>query len=101
MKAHDAAYVPQNVQRTYFESRRVRVDPAGRIVLPAAIRKALEIHDGDVLVMSVNDSDRSVRLHTVDAALERVRAIARRKRATDLSIVDQFIAERRTEAATE
>ena len=99
MKAHDAAYIPQNAQRTYFESRRVRVDPAGRIVLPAAIRKALEIHDGDVLVMSVND--RSVRLHTVDAALERVRAIARRKRATDLSIVDQFIAERRTEAATE
>lgn len=80
-------------------SRRVRVDAAGRIVLPAAIRKALEIHNGDVLVMSVKD--RTVRLHTVDAALARVRAIARRKRATDSSVVDQFIAERRTEAATE
>ena len=93
MKPRDATSVP------HFKSKRVRVDPAGRIVLPAAIRKALEIHNGDVLVMSVND--RSVRLHTVDAALERVRAIARRKRATDLSIVDQFIAERRAEAATE
>ena len=99
MKSHDMAYIPQNAQRMRFEPKRVRVDPAGRIVLPAAIRKALEIHNGDVLVMSVND--RTVRLHTVDAALERVRAIARRKRATDSSVVDQFIAERRTEAATE
>lgn len=99
MKSHNAAFIPQNAQRTYFEPRRVRVDPAGRIVLPAAIRKALEIRNGDVLVMSVND--RSVRLHTVDAALERVRAIARRKRAAGSSVVDQFIAERRTEAATE
>ena len=90
MEPHVAASVP---------SKRVRVDPAGRIVLPAAIRKALDIHNGDVLVMSVND--RSVRLHTVDVALERVRAIARRKRATGTNIVDQFIAERRAEAATE
>lgn len=99
MKSHNAAYIPQNAKQTLFESRRVRVDPAGRIVLPATIRKALEIHNGDVLVMSVNDT--SVKLHTVDAALERVRAIARSKRTTDSSMVDQFIAERRTEAATE
>ena len=92
MTSHAAAFVPPE----HFKSRRVRVDPAGRIVLPATVRKALEIHNGDVLVLSVND--RTVRLHTVDAALERVRAIARRKRPTDSNIVDQFIAERRTEA---
>lgn len=99
MKSHDTAYIPQTAQREHFKSKRVRVDPAGRIVLPATIRKTLEIRNGDVLVISVND--RSVRLHTVDAALERVRAIARRKRATDSNIVDQFIAERRSEAAPE
>ena len=91
--------MPPTTQRKHFKPKRVRVDPAGRIVLPATIRKALEIHNGDVLVISVND--RSVRLHTVDAALERVRAIARRRRATGSNVVDQFIAERRTEAATE
>ena len=90
MKPHVAASIP---------SKRVRVDAAGRIVLPATIRKALEIHNGDVLLISVND--RSVRLHTVDVALERVRAIARRKSALDSNMVDRFIAERRTEAATE
>ena len=99
MEPHDTPSVSQTAQRMHSSSKRVRVDPAGRIVLPATIRKALGIHNGDVLLISVND--RSVRLHTVDVALERVRAIARRKRATDLNIVDQFIAERRTEAGTE
>ena len=96
MTSHDAEHIPQTA---HFKSKRVHVDAAGRIVLPATIRKALEIHSGDVLMMSVKD--RSVRLHTVDAGLERVRAIARRKRATDSNMVDQFIAERRTEAATQ
>ena len=99
MKAQDAAPPPQTTLRKHFESKRVRVDPAGRIVLPATIRNALGIHNGDVLVMSIHD--RSVRLHTVDAALERVRAIARRRRATGSNVVDQFIAERRAETATE
>lgn len=45
--------------------------------------------------------DGFVRLQTIDAALERVRAIARRKRKGGKSVVDEFIAERRVEAATE
>ena len=98
MKPHDAAPIPKTPLK-HSRSKLVCVDSAGRIVLPATIRKALGIHNGDVLVISVND--RSVRLHTIDAALERVRTIARRKRATDSNMVDQFIAERRTEAATE
>lgn len=99
MEPHDAASTPQAARRKHVKPNRVRVDPTGRIVLPATIRKALEIRNGDVLLISVHD--RSVRLHTVDAALERVRAIARRKGAADSNIVDQFIRERRTEAATE
>ena len=45
--------------------------------------------------------DGFVRLQTVDAALERVRAIARRRRTGTGSVVDDFIAERRAEAAKE
>lgn len=45
--------------------------------------------------------DGFVRLQTIDAALERVRAIARRRRMGGTSVVDDFIAERRAEAATE
>ena len=80
-------------------SRRVRVDSAGRIVVPAGFRRALGIGTGQELLMSLDDG--FVRLQTVDAALERVRAIARSKRRSDASVVDEFIAERRAEAAAE
>ena len=81
------------------EPRRVRLDSAGRVVVPAGFRRALGIGAGQELLMSMDDG--FVRLQTVDAALERVRAIARRRRRSDASVVDEFIAERRTEAAGE
>ena len=80
-------------------SRRVRLDAGGRIVVPAGFRRALGVGSGEELLMSLDDG--FVRLQTVDAALERVRAIARSKRRGDASVVDEFIAERRAEAATE
>ena len=49
--------------------------------------------------MSLDDG--FVRLQTIDAALERVRAIARIRRRGKASVVDEFIAERRAEAAVE
>ena len=78
-------------------AQRVRVDGAGRVVVPAGMRKALGIHSGHNLTISL-DGD-SIRLRTIDAALERVRAIARRKRKLGSNVVDDFIAERRAEAA--
>ena len=80
-------------------SRRVRLDSGGRIVVPAGFRKSLGIGTGEELLMSLDDG--FVRLQTIDAALERVRVIARRRRRGDASVVDEFIAERRAEAATE
>ena len=79
--------------------RRVRLDSAGRIVVPAEFRRALGIGTGQELVMALDNG--FVRLQTIDAALERVRAIARRRRGSDASVVDEFIAERRREAASE
>ena len=67
--------------------------------MPAGFRRALGVACGEELLMSLDDG--FVRLQTIDAALERVRAIARSKRRSDASVVDEFIAERRAEAATE
>ena len=80
-------------------SRRVRVDSAGRIVVPAGFRRALGIGTGQELLLSLDDG--CVRIQTIDAALARVRAIARRRRSSGASVVDEFITERRAEAATE
>ena len=79
--------------------RRVRLDSAGRIVVPAGFRRALGIGTGEELLLSLGDG--CVRIQTIDAALARVRAIARRRRSSGASVVDEFIAERRAEAATE
>ena len=78
-------------------TQRVRIDRAGRVVVPAGIRKALDIHDGQDLTISLDDG--FIRLQTIDAALERVWAIAKRRRRGSASVVDEFIAERRAEAA--
>jgi len=67
--------------------------------VPAGFRKALGIRSGQEMLMSLDDG--FVRLQTIDAALERVRAIARSRRGSDASVVDEFITERRAEAAAE
>ena len=81
------------------QSRRVRIDPAGRVVVPAGFRKALGIRSGQELMLSLDDG--VLRLQTIDVALDRVRLIARSKRKGRGSVVEQFIAERRAEAARE
>ena len=78
-------------------TRRVRIDQAGRVVVPAGIRKALDVHDGQDLTISLDDG--LIGLQAIDAALERVWAIAKRRRRGSASVVDEFIDERRAEAA--
>ena len=80
-------------------AQRVRIDGAGRIVVPVDMRRALAIRDGEELTISLEDD--GIRLRTLDGALARVRAIARRRRQDDGSVVDAFLAERRAEAASD
>ena len=81
------------------DTERVVIDEAGRLVVPAAFRKALGIRGRQaVLIGLVGDS---LRLRTLDGALERLQRIARRKRPDSGSAVDAFIAERRADAADE
>ena len=80
-------------------AERVVIDAAGRLVVPARFRKAMGIRGrGTVVVGMVGDS---LRVHTVDGALERLQRIARRKGTDGTSAVDAFIAERRAEAKRE
>lgn len=81
-------------------AERVPIDDAGRVVVPARIRKALGIHGGDELMISM-DGD-VIQLKTIETALENARKIARRRKKDDrISVVDTFIAERRAEAETD
>jgi len=79
--------------------QRVRIDPAGRVVIPVEMRRALDIHDGQDLAVSL-ESD-GIKLRTLAMTRERIRAIARAHRKDRGSVVDRFLAERRAEAASE
>ena len=77
----------------------VRVDPSGRVLVPAAIRKALGITPGQMLLISLVEG--SIRLQTVEAGLGRIWAIAESNCDSGGNVVDDFIAERRAAAAEE
>jgi AbrB family looped-hinge helix DNA binding protein len=76
----------------------VQVGAQGRLVIPAALRKALNLKPGDRLVAR-QEGDRLV--------LERREAVVKRLQAAfehipkNVSLVDELIAERRAEAARE
>ncbi len=80
-------------------AERIVIDAAGRLVVPARFRRAMGIHGRSTVVVGmVGDS---LRVHTVDGALERLQRVARRKGTDGTSAVDAFIAERRAEAKRE
>jgi len=76
----------------------VTVGPQGRVVIPVAVRRRLGITAGDELALSVDD-DRLV-LEPRAAAAARARGMLRHL-ATEVSAVDELIAERREEARRE
>ncbi len=78
---------------------RMRVNENGRIVLPAAFRKALGIKIGDEVVLRLRDEELSIttRQHRIRQAQQR----ARKYLKPGTSLVDELLAERREAARHE
>ncbi|MGD0892536.1 MAG: AbrB/MazE/SpoVT family DNA-binding domain-containing protein [Terracidiphilus sp.] len=72
---------------------------SGRIVLPAGIRKELGLKTGDRLTVT-NDGG-EIRILSRKMAVEGIRADIMKKRGSLKGILDEFLAERREEAARE
>jgi len=79
-------------------SNEVQLGAQGRVVIPAALRKALHLEKGDRLVArKVGDSLVLERREAIEKRLmDRFRHIPE-----EVSLVDELIAERRAEAAKE
>lgn len=81
------------------DSERARLDPAGRIVLPARFRKALGIRPGDAVTVTLEPG--MLRIHTARAALEKAQSLMRSRNPRRRSVVAELIDERRKAAAVE
>jgi len=75
---------------------KVRVGPDGRIVIPAAMRDALQLAENDVLFARIEDGE--LRLSTASRMQMRVNEALREFIPVGVSLVDELIAERKREA---
>ncbi len=73
------------------------MDRHGRIVVPAEYRRALGMHPGDEVTLILADGE--VRILTRAEAIRRAQELVARRSGAQRSLVDELIAERRTEAA--
>jgi len=81
------------------ETVRMRVSESGRVVLPAAFRKALGIKPGDEVVGSVQGDE--LRIKTLRRRIAQAQRRVRRYVKPGVSLADELIAERREAAKRE
>ena len=79
------------------DTERTVIDQAGRLVIPARFRKALGIRGRRELVVALEGD--TIRLRTIDTALNRLQSLAGRKRRGGGSVVDAFLADRHEDDA--
>lgn len=78
-------------------SGRLKLGPGGRVVIPADMREAMGLNEGDVILASYDRGQ--VTLVPQKLALKRAQEELRRYLPNAGSLADQLIAERRREAA--
>ena len=77
----------------------VKLDSAGRLVVPAIYRKIMGMKARDEVMMRLENDE--LRVFSREVAVERARALVRKYFPGDEPLSDQFISQRRAEAASE
>jgi AbrB family looped-hinge helix DNA binding protein len=77
----------------------MKMSEGGRVVIPAEVRKALSIKEGDTVILELVDGE--AHLFTRREQLRRAQALVRQYVPEGVSLVDELIAGRRAEAAHE
>jgi len=78
---------------------KAHISENGRIVIPAAFRKAMGLKGGEVVTMRLDDE--GLHIESRAHAIKRAQAIVRKYVPEGVSLVDDLIAERRREAKRE
>jgi AbrB family looped-hinge helix DNA binding protein len=82
-----------------LHTTRVRVDSAGRVVIPSEFRQSLGITPGEDLILS--EDEHGIHLRTFKQAAKRVQELFAPYRKPGRSVVDELIREREEEARQE
>lgn len=82
-----------------METETTQMSENGRLVIPAASRRAANIKPREILTVRVDDE--GIHLQTRAQAIKRAQAIVRKYVPEGVSLVDELIAERRKEAKRE
>ena len=78
---------------------RVMLNENGRIVIPAAMRKAMKVKSGDELLLHMKDGE--LRVTTRLQHIRKAQELVRRYIPEGVSLADELIAERREAAKRE
>ena len=78
------------------DGARLKIGPGGRVVIPAEMRQALGVAEGDTLLATLADGE--LRLHSTSCAVRRAQAIVQASiKPGGGSLVDELLADRRRE----
>ena len=78
---------------------RLTLGPGGRVVIPAALREAMEVNEGDALLAWVEDGE--LHLLSPRVGARQARALLKGLLPEGESLADELIADRRREAEAE
>jgi AbrB family looped-hinge helix DNA binding protein len=88
--------VPAQTSRKWW---RARIGPDGQLVIPEEIRQELGLNEGEPVSLEIVDGE--LRIMSVQEGIRRAQERAHKYIIPGKSVVDEFIAERRAEAARE
>ena len=78
---------------------RLTLGPGGRVVIPAALREAMEVSEGDAILAWVEDGE--LHLLSPRVGARQAQAMLKGLLPEGVSLADELIAERRREAEAE
>jgi AbrB family looped-hinge helix DNA binding protein len=78
---------------------RLTLGPGGRVVIPAALREAMQVEEGDAILAWVEDGE--LHLLSPRAGARQAQAMLKGLAPEGVSLADELIADRRREAEAE
>lgn len=79
-----------------MQQQHAKIGEGGRLIIPAAYRKALGLHVGDELIIRLEAGE--IRLFRQSQAIQRIRAVAKKHALKRKSYTDDFLTIRKKDA---